>query len=112
MKNIYIILTQSGTNVSKPGGNSGRVSNVWGTAASAILGNWTNRVKLSSSMFDSFCNYPSIYVGGRSHLDMGGSGCNAFRLGGEGNLVYMIEPLSGSNVFYKFAPEGSYNHVV
>lgn len=104
--------TSVGYQVAKPGGNSGRVSNVWGTAANAILGNWTSRVKLSASMFDSFCDNPSIYVGGRTHLDMGGEGRNAFRFGGDGNLVYMIEPYMGSNVFYKFAPEGSYNHVV
>jgi len=85
---------------------------VWGTAANAILSNWASRVKLSSSMFDSFCDNPSLYIGGRTHLDMGGEGRNAFRFGGDGNLVWMIEPYGGSNVFYKFAPEGSYNHVV
>ena len=104
--------TSTGDWVRKPGGNSGRVSNVWGTAADAILGNWKNRLKLSSAMFDGFCDSPSVFIGGKTHLDMGGKGRNAFRLGGGGNLVWMIEPYDGSNVFYKFAPSGSYNHVV
>lgn len=103
--------------VCKPGGvggsSGGRVSNIWGTAANAVLGRWgAPEVGVVSSMFDGFCDAPSIFIGGKSHLDMGGSGYNAFRLGGEGNLVWMIEPEGESKVLYKFAPQGIFNFTV
>lgn len=103
--------TSENSYLSKPGGNDGRVSNIWGTIGS-LLTAWCNRPSVTSSMFDDFCKYPSFYMGGQTHLDMGGQGLNAFRLGGEGNLIYMIEPKSGANVLYKFAPEGKFNFLV
>lgn len=99
--------------VYKPGGNSGHTSTVWGTATDAVLGRWgTSKVGVADSMFDDFCNNPSFYMGGSTIIETSDGGKNAFRFGGKGSMVYMIEPYEGSKVLYKFAPTGIFNFTV
>lgn len=100
--------------VSKPGGNQGgRTSTVWGAAAGAVLGQWgVSKVGVADSMFDDFCNAPSLFIGGSTIIETSDGGKNAFRFGGKGSLVYMVEPESKSKVLYKFAPQGIFNFTV
>lgn len=99
--------------VYKPGGKDGHTSNVWGTATSAVLSQWGSpNTGVVSSMFDEFCNNASLYMGGATIIETSDYGKNAFRFGGEGSMVYMIEPYGGSKVLYKFAPKGIFNFAV
>lgn len=116
--NNFIFLTSTldssqNSYVYKPGGNDGHTTNVWGTATNAVLGQWgAPQLGVVDSMFDSFCNTPSLYMGGSTIIETSDTGKNAFRFGGKGSMVYMVEPEGNSKVLYKFAPQGIFNFTV
>lgn len=110
--NNFIFLTSTldssqNSYVYKPGGNDGHTTNVWVQQQMRFLVNGArhNSALQTLCLIVSAILHHSIWVA-LQLLKQVILVKNAFRFGGKGSMVYMVEPEGNSKVLYKFAPQG------